>query len=141
MRPTNARPSCDQAGLESRTIVYAIRQTSAVAASAAAPATVWSDRSPGRKRLPVRRGASTTSNESGVDLRDRLLRDDEDRLRNRLEEKLRPGLLALRNRPEQELAQLLRLRRLRRHDHVGVGRDRIGQRELLRRVDDRERVR
>src|SRR5581483_2877904 len=76
-----------------------------------------------------------------LDLLDRLLRDDEHRLRDRLEEQLRPVGLPLRDRPEEELPEVGGLRAVRRDDHVRVGGDRIRERELLRRIDDREGVR
>src|ERR1700730_5929401 len=125
-----------------------MRPTSAVEAAAAAPATTWSDTSPKRNRRPEK-GRRLTSGVSSaedtgslaVDLLDRLLRDDEDRLRDRLEEQLRPVRLSLCHGPEQEFPQVCCLGRGGGNDHVGIGRDRIGVRELLRRVDDREFVR
>ena len=60
------------------------------------------------------------------------------RLRERHEEELRRvlRLLTLGQRPEDHLPQLGSVRRLLRHDHVGVGADRVGERRRLRRVDD-----
>ena len=131
------------------TSFHVIRPTRTVAPAAAAPATTWSTRSPKRTRRPEKGRRVDIGGELGgrhpprlaLDLLDRLLGDDEHRLRDRLEEQLRPEGLPLRDRPEEELPQVGCLRRLRRHDHVGVGRDRIRERELLRRVDDRELVR
>src|SRR5579862_2040777 len=111
-----------------------ISPTSATAASVARPATTCRMTSPKRTRRPVkgRRDGATSGVMSAADteslsmnLCDRLFVDREHRLRHGLEEDLRPVRLALRDRPEEELLQVGRLRRLERDDGVGEGADRV----------------
>src|ERR1700730_6032397 len=144
------RPYLAIAGRAPSTTFHAIKKTSTVAAAAASPAMSCRSKSPKRTRRPVkgRRVASGVSSAEdtrslALDLLDRLLCDDEDTLRNRDEPEGRRvfALLSVRHSPEEELLQVGRLARLERHDHVGVRRDRIGERILLWGVHDRERVR
>src|ERR1700746_539183 len=149
MRVTNPSPYFESERRAPSTSFQTIRPTRTVAPSAAPPASVWSTRSPKRTRRPVkgrRAGSaemSAADTESlAVDLRDRLLVDDEHRLRQRDEaefRRVRAGL-AVRDCPEEELLQVGSLARLQRHDDVRERRDRVRVRELLRRVHDRERV-
>src|SRR6266850_3146051 len=103
MRATKSMPYCAIAGRAPSITFHVIRTTRSVAAAAAAPATTCNVRSPKRNRRPVngrRVPSGVTSAEDSVvlgavDLRDRLLGDDQDRPRDRLEEQLRPEGLAL----------------------------------------------
>src|ERR1051325_3859744 len=90
-----------------------MRATRNVAPAAAAPATACSATSPKRTRRAAkgRRGESDVGSaadtrSSAVDLRDRLLGDHQDALRDRLEQELRPELLAPRHGPEEGLLEL-----------------------------------
>src|SRR6478672_3737545 len=150
MRVMKCRPNFVTDGQAPSISFHVMSPTRTTAAAAAAPAIPWRTRSPKRTRRPAkgRRASSGVMSAAdtavlAVDLGDRLLGDDQHRLRNRYEAKRGRvlGLLAVRDRPEQELPQVRRLVRLKRNDHVGVGRDRVGERELLRRVDDRELIR
>src|SRR5258706_2919390 len=89
---TKCRPNFAIAGLAPSTTFQAIKRTSTVAPAAAAPATSCSKRSPKRARRPVRGRRATSGVSSAEDIRslaldlgDRLLCDDEDRLRDRHE--------------------------------------------------------
>src|SRR3954447_10581093 len=130
-----------------------IRPTSTRAPRAAIPALPCSRRSPRRARRPGkgRRAASVlTSREVTtaralplrVDLPDLLLVERHDRLRKRLEHDRRPVLLALRDRPPEELLDVGGVGRVLLHVHVRVGADRVRIRVLLalRRIDDGERA-
>ena len=74
---------------------------------------------------------------AALDLLDLAEREGLNRARELREQERRAERLAARDRPVDELPQLGRLRRARRHDHVGEGRDRVGvQAGGPRRVDD-----
>src|SRR6266566_5317408 len=126
--------------IESRapwTIFQTIRTTSTSEPSAAIPATPCRSRSPRRTRRPSkgRRDALLVASREltiarcdsllRVDLLDLLLVERHDCLCNRFEDERRPVLLALRDRPAQQLLDVggVRSRRLL-HVSVGVGADR-----------------